>query len=63
MRHEMILSYEEINGEKYNMKNEGQLIRCDDCVHFKTNKIFGGAWCKGKRISPIDFCSKAVRKI
>ena len=62
MRHEMIISYEEEDGRKIGMKNEGELIRCGRCRFGYTDKQFGGLYCKGKRISPVNYCSWGLPK-
>lgn len=59
MRHEMIISYEIVDGQKTGMKSEGDLIRCSDCIRFRSGER--GSYCMGRRVSPMGFCDKAVR--
>ena len=61
MRHEMIISYEIVDGMKTDMKNEGELVRCGSCRFAYTDKQFGGLYCKGKRVSPLSYCSWGMR--
>ena len=60
MRHEMIISYRIEDGQKTGMRNEGELIRCDDCI--KSRKSIMGMWCGCKRTSPIGYCDRGRRK-
>ena len=62
MRHEMIISYEVVDGMKTDMKNEGELVRCGSCRFAYTDKLFGGLFCKGKRKSPRGYCDGGMPK-
>ena len=59
MRHEMIISYEIVDGQKTGMRNEGELIRCENCIRYRCSPR--GSFCMGRRISPMGYCDKAVR--
>lgn len=60
MRYEMIISYEIEDGKKVNTLYEGDLIRCADCIRYKSGPR--GAYCMGKRVSPLGYCDKAEYK-
>ena len=62
MRHEMIISYEIVDGQKTSMKNEGELVRCGECRYAYTDKVFKGLYCKGKRKSPRGYCDGGMDK-
>jgi len=62
MRHEVIISYTEEDGHMTGMKNEGELVRCGNCVNCYADKIFGGMYCNGKRVSPVNYCCWGRRK-
>ena len=60
MRHEMIMSYEITDGKKTGMRNEGDLIRCGDCVRYRSSER--GSFCMGRRKSPNGFCDEGKLK-
>ena len=60
MRHEMIISYEIVDGMKTGMKTEGELVRCGECIRSRTD--FMGLWCGTIRKSPMGYCDRGKRK-
>ena len=59
MRHEVIMSYEIVDGKETGYKREGELIRCGDCIHSRTTR--SGMKCGCQRKSPMGYCDEGKR--
>lgn len=60
MRHEMIISYEIVDGQKTAMRNEGELIRCMNCKRLIQSAR--GSFCMGRRKSPMGHCDEGKKR-
>ena len=34
-----------------------RIIRCADCANAQHDDIFGGIWCKGRKVEPEFYCA------
>lgn len=37
------------------------VVRCKDCRYSMDDKIFGGMWCRGRKITPDWFCADGTK--
>ena len=37
------------------------VVRCKDCRYSMDDKIFGGMWCRGRKVTPDWFCADGAK--
>lgn len=38
------------------------VVRCKDCRYSMDDKIFGGMWCRGRKVTPDWFCADGAKR-
>lgn len=38
-------------------ENVQRVVFCKDCALLEKDEIFGGLWCRGRKVSPLWFCA------
>lgn len=61
---ERIMRVTEIDGERASWVDEGELVRCRDCVNWGADPVYPSDYCQvvRKYVRPNDWCCWAARK-